>query len=160
MAQGPPVTGSRLAAPSPREVTFYILDAPSSQARLRLVCHLTEKAYRAGQRVLIWHTDATELDALDDLLWTCGDDRSFIPHDRLTAGAAPEAPVVLVADASPTGDIEVLITLADNVPPFAAQAARVVEIIDGEPTRRAAGRARFKAYRDLGWRLVSHNVRA
>jgi DNA polymerase III subunit chi len=144
---------------SAREVTFYVLEEASSPARLRFVCRITEKAYRAGQRVLIWHTDAAELAALDDLLWTFGDDRSFIPHDAMTAGGTPDAPVLLASGAIPAGDVEVLINLAPEVPQAATRAARVVEIIDGEPERRAAGRARFKAYRDLGWSLVSHNVR-
>lgn len=153
---------ARAAAPraaAAREVTFYVLEESSNESRLRLACRLTDKAYRAGQRVLIWHADAGELAALDDLLWTFGDDRAFVPHERLTEGASPEAPVLLAARETPPGDIDVLINLAPHVPPSASRASRIVEIVDGEPARRAAGRARFKAYRELGWALVSHNVR-
>jgi DNA polymerase III subunit chi len=141
------------------EVTFYVLDEASSLARLRFACRVTQKAYRAGRRVLIWHSDAAELAALDDLLWTFGDDRSFIPHERIASDAAPEAPVLLAARTAPAGTIEVLINLAADVPEAAARASRIIEIIDGEPERRTAGRARFKVYRDRGWPLDSHNVR-
>ena len=154
--QGPPDQGT---AAQPREVTFYVLEDASSAARLRLACRIIEKAYDAGHRVLVWQPDAAELEALDDLLWTSGDDRSFIPHERFAAGRPAETPVLLAADSPPGGDLEVLVNLAPDVPEAAARARRIVEIIDGEPGRRAAGRARFKAYRDLGWPLTSHNVR-
>jgi DNA polymerase-3 subunit chi len=147
-------------AGAPSGVTFYVLDEASSSARLRLACRITEKAFRAGQSVLIWHTDATELATLDELLWTFGDDRSFIPHERIVPGAVCEAPVLLTTSVAPEAGIDVLINLAPAVPRIAARATRIVEIIDGEPTRREAGRLRFKAYREQGLQPVSHNVRS
>lgn len=146
---------------SPRrpEVSFYVLDERSSDARLRLACRIVEKAYRAGQHVLIWHTDGAELATLDELLWTFGDDRTFIPHELVNPAAAAEAPVLLTSGAAPEGGIDVLVNLAATVPPIAERAARIVEVIDGDPQRREAGRARFRAYRELGCEPVSHNVR-
>ncbi|HTW38930.1 MAG TPA: DNA polymerase III subunit chi [Steroidobacteraceae bacterium] len=140
-------------------VTFYVLDEPSSTARLRLACRLTEKAFRAGHNVLIWHSDASELAALDELLWTCGDDRTFIPHERVTPGQACEAPVLLTTSTAPEAGIDVLINLAADVPQLAGRAARILEIIDGDAARREAGRSRFKAYRERGWQPVSHSIR-
>ena len=146
------------ADPEPRpQVSFYVLEEASSSARLQLACRLTEKAYRAGQSVLIWLTDARELALLDELLWTFGDDRSFIPHEPLSALA--EAPVQLSAGKEPAGPVNVLINLSAGVPPCASLAGRVLEIIDGDPARREAGRARFRAYRELGLRPVSHQLR-
>lgn len=142
-----------------RAVTFYVLEEASSTARLKLACRVTEKAFQAGQSVLIWHADATELALLDELLWTFGDDRSFIPHERMVTGKVCEAPVLLTTGSTPQSGIDVLINLAADVPPVAEQAARIVEIIDGDPARREAGRTRFKAYRELGLQPVTHNVR-
>jgi DNA polymerase III subunit chi len=146
---------------APPEVTFYVIEDSSSGARLQLACRLTEKAYRAGQAVLVWHSDARELAQLDELLWTFGDDRNFLPHELLgTAGStAPEAPVLLSAASVPEGPLGILLNLASEVPPCAERAARVLEIIDGDAERRAAGRARFKAYRERGWQPVSHQLR-
>jgi DNA polymerase III subunit chi len=146
-------------APSAPSVSFYVIDEASSMARLKLACRITEKAFHAGQNVLIWHTDAAELGTLDELLWTFGDDRTFIPHERVVPGAASEAPVLLTTGAAPATGIDVLINLASEVPDLAVRAARVVEIIDGDPRRRETGRARFKAYRERGWQPVSHSVR-
>lgn len=157
-AAGAPGAPGEADSADPRAVTFYVLEEASSAARLRLACRITEKAFRAGQSVLIWHTDGTELATLDELLWTFGDDRSFIPHERVSPGATCEAPVLLTTGAAPESGIDVLINLAAAVPPAAARAARIVEIIDGDSARREAGRARFKAYRELGLQPVSHNV--
>jgi len=129
-------------------------------ARLKLVCRITDKAFRAGQNVLIWHVDAGELATLDELLWTFGDDRTFVPHERVVAGTVCEAPVLLTTDAAPEGGIDVLINLAPEVPALAERAARIVEIIDGDGARREAGRLRFKSYRERGWQPVSHHVAA
>src|SRR5579875_4193851 len=115
------------------EVTFYILDDAASDARLKLACRLVDKAYRAGQNVLVWHTDAVELAALDEMLWTFGDDRGFIPHELVAPGAAAEAPVLLTTSAAPESGIDVLINLAAAVPQIAERAARVIEVIDGDP---------------------------
>jgi DNA polymerase III subunit chi len=158
-ATGSPAVPGEAGASDSRGVTFYVLEEASSAARLKLACRITEKAYRAGQHVLIWHTDPTELATLDELLWTYGDDRGFIPHERIVPGTACEAPVLLSTGITPDGGIDVLINLAAAVPQVAAQSARIVEIIDGDPARREAGRARFKAYRELGLQPVSHNVR-
>ncbi|MGH8401180.1 MAG: DNA polymerase III subunit chi, partial [Gammaproteobacteria bacterium] len=38
------------------------------------------------------------------------------------------------------------------------RAARIIEIIDADPGRRAAGRERFKAYRDRGFAMEKHDL--
>jgi len=144
--------------PSAPSVAFYVLEEASAAARLRLVCRITDKAYRAGQQVLIWNPDTAELASLDELLWSFGDDRSFIPHELFAPGAAREAPVLLSAGPIPDGPLEVLINLAPALPPCVTRALRVVEIVDGEERRREAARARFKAYRELGLQPQSHKV--
>ncbi len=140
-------------------VDFYIIEDPSGNGRLGLACKLAEKAYLAEQRVLVWHTDAAELKALDEMLWTFRDG-SFIPHEILgqLAGDGSEAAVLLSSSVMPSPALEVVINLAADVPDFVAQCKRVVEIVDGDSGRRAAGRARFKAYRERGVQPASHNL--
>ena len=87
-------------------------------------------------------------------------DGSFVPHEMLTANASSaESPVLLSAGAVPPSDVDIIINLAPDVPSCLAQTRRVAEIIDGDDARRRAGRARFKAYRDLGVQPASHNIR-
>ncbi|MGH8286921.1 MAG: DNA polymerase III subunit chi [Steroidobacteraceae bacterium] len=140
-------------------VDFYVLEEASASGRLRLACRLAEKAYLAGQAVLIWDTDSSELSELDELLWTFAD-RSFVPHETLLSVAvAPESPVLLSAGVVAERPLDVLINLAAEVPACFAQVERVADIIDGDDARRRAGRARFRAYRDLGLQPETHTIR-
>jgi DNA polymerase III subunit chi len=140
-------------------VDFYVLEEASPAMRLKVACRLAEKAYLAAQTALVWHTDADELRTFDDMLWTFMDG-SFVPHEMLTAGpSSDETPVLLSAGVEPARDFDIIINLAPEVPSFLARTRRVAEIIDGDDGRRRAGRARFKAYRDLGVQPASHNIR-
>ena len=140
-------------------VDFYVLEGTSPSGRLKLACKLAEKAYLAAQTVLVWHTDPVELKAFDALLWTFNDG-SFVPHEVLPgSGASPDSPVLLSSGATPSADVDIIINLAPELPPCLSRAPRVAEIIDGDDTRRRAGRVRFKAYRELGVQPASHNIR-
>jgi DNA polymerase III subunit chi len=148
--------------PDALRVDFYVLQEASSAGRLKLACRLAEKAYLAAQVALVWHTDPHELKEFDDLLWTFMDG-SFVPHDFLISGPSPsasiqESPVLLSAGTPPPRTVDIIINLAPELPACLGQTRRVAEIIDGDDTRRRAGRARFKAYRDLGIQPASHNV--
>jgi DNA polymerase III subunit chi len=156
-ADSPPGNG-----PDTLRVDFYVLQEASCAGRLKLACRLAEKAYLAAQVALVWHTDPHELKESDDLLWTFMDG-SFVPHDFLISGPSPsasiqESPVLLSAGTPPPRTVDIIINLAPELPACLGQTRRVAEIIDGDDTRRRAGRARFKAYRDLGIQPASHNV--
>ncbi|HEY6515415.1 MAG TPA: DNA polymerase III subunit chi [Steroidobacteraceae bacterium] len=139
-------------------VDFYVIEEAASAARLKVACRLVEKAYLASQRALIWHADRTELEALDELLWTFADG-SFVPHEWLTSNGAAEAPVMLSAGSPPTGAFDFVVNLAADPPPFLHLSRRIAEIIDGDEGRRRAGRLRFKAYRELGIDPATHTLR-
>lgn len=150
--------GESGSAAKPLRVDFYVLEGASAAGRLKVACRLAEKAYLASQRSLIWHTERGELEALDELLWTFADG-SFVPHDWLTSNAAAEAPVLLSAGSPPSADVDFVVNLAADPPPFLHLTRRVAEIIDGDEGRRQAGRARFKAYRELGIQPATHTLR-
>jgi len=137
-------------------VDFYITDEAVPGARLRLACRLTEKAYVAGHRVFV-SADEAELAQLDELLWTFADG-SFVPHGIARDASVAEEPVLLGCRA-PEGDpLEILLNLTSTIPDCASRAQRVIEVIDGDAARRAAGRVRFKAYRDMGCELSTHEL--
>jgi DNA polymerase-3 subunit chi len=137
------------------EVRFYTLSDAAGPARLRKVCALTEQAFLAGERVLVWLEDAAALEQFDNLLWTFGD-RSFVPHEPLAADpAASEAPVQLHAGATlPAAalkaDFTTLVMLREQAAAEALQFGTVIEVVDADPACRAAGRARFRFYREHG----------
>jgi DNA polymerase-3 subunit chi len=137
---------------------FYVLGGSDARERLKFACRVVDKAFGAEQRVLVWLDDAAALQSFDDLLWTFAQD-SFIPHEPLGAESNWEdSPVLLSCGAAPPPGVEVLINLSALVPPVAPSASRVIEIIDADPARRQAGRARFKQYRALGIEPATHNI--
>jgi DNA polymerase III subunit chi len=147
------------AAAAGTRVDFYVTESTAPRDRLRTACRVVEKAYLAGNTVLVWHTDPEELREFDELLWTFGDG-SFVPHEAITPSGFASAPVLLTSSPTPQGSFDVLVNLAPEVPECVSAAKRVAEFIDGDPDRRQAGRARFRAYKDRGWAPVTHNLRA
>jgi DNA polymerase-3 subunit chi len=150
-----PLAASGAETAWPGRVDFYILEEPSPSGRLKVACKLAEKAYLAAQTVLVWHTDPAELRAFDEMLWTFNDG-SFVPHEMLPAS---DSPVLLSLGVAPSANVDIVINLSPELPTCLSQTRRVAEIIDGDDTRRRAGRARFKAYRELGVQPASHNIR-
>jgi len=143
---------------SPPRVDFYLSEDAGADARLRLACRVTEKAYLAKQKVVVLLDDADALRRFDELLWTFGDG-SFVPHDSVVAPEArSEAPVALTTGPLPADHADVLINLSGAVPPFFERFARVAELLDARPEVRAAGRERFKSYRARSIEPQTHNV--
>lgn len=130
-------------------------------ARLKLACRLIERAYLAGERVLVWASSPQELEGFDNLLWTFGD-RAFVPHEMLPADpASSEAPVLLSAatelpPAALQAGFGLLLNLRSAAVPAAGKFGTIVEVIDGDETRRKAGRERFRVYRERGVTPVHH----
>jgi len=141
-------------------VEFYILDRPGKEARLNFACRLAEKATSKDLEVLI----NTETDAdsarLDELLWTFSQG-SFLPHRVLSdaAGEDEAEPVLIGCNREPEdGSWDLLINLAPEVPEFFGRFSRVAELVGGEEQDKAAGRERFRYYRDRGYELKTHHI--
>lgn len=142
---------------------FYVLPTNEAAARLRFACRLAEKAWLLRHRVRVQLEPGGEIDVLDDLLWTFSD-RSFVPHGRAGAAErAPEpapAPVVLAdSDAPDPADGDLVINLADRLPPGAENWGRIAEIVDADEARRRLGRERFREYRERGWEPQTHDMK-
>jgi DNA polymerase III subunit chi len=136
-----------------------VLADGSPATQLTIACRITEKAWKAGSTVLIQLSDAAELARLDDMLWTVGNEQNFIPHE--IASETPRldgTPVILNTGSGPAEAVDVLINLNPQLPAQPELATRIIEIIDTDPTRRAAGRERFKAYRERGFALEKHDL--
>jgi DNA polymerase III subunit chi len=147
-----------VAAP---QVDFYVLPGTDDVARLRFACRLAEKAWQKRHRVRV-QLEPGEIDAFDQMLWTFSD-RSFVPHRR--AGAPDDAPaaappaVVIAANAdADDADGDVLINLAGGGLPAVESWTRIAEIVDADAGRRQGGRERYRAYRERGLELKTHDM--
>jgi DNA polymerase III subunit chi len=145
------------------EVAFHILGEDSDVVRLKTTCSLIERAYLGGERVLVWLDDANQQASFDNLLWTFAD-RAFVPHEPLADDPTTcEAPVQLTSSADlPSsalpGGFTALFNLRAEAHLSALKFAKVVEVIDANPGRRNAGRARFRFYREHGSEPQHHEV--
>ena len=138
------------------QVDFYILQDEAARARPLLTCRLTEKAWKQGHRVYINTDTQQQVGELDDLLWTFRAG-SFIPHAVYTE-ADREQPVALGHALEPDGFDDVLVNLANEVPPYFSLFDRVAELVGADAEQRAAARDRYRYYQDRGYTLNTHKL--
>lgn len=138
-------------------VDFYLLPETGAVARDIAACKLVAKAYLLGHHIYILTRDADESARLDRLLWTFSAG-SFIPHAVGVGANGTDVPVVINHQPAPDTSQDVLIVLAPNAPDWFARFARVADVVGGETEARAAGRERFRFYRDHGCTPQTHNL--
>jgi DNA polymerase-3 subunit chi len=139
-------------------VDFYHNAADRLQTTLRII----NKAYRQGVSMLVYVPDAKLGQEIDRLLWShpAG---SFLPHCSADSPLTAVTPVVIAGevavDTPPLHD-ELLINLGEEIPPGFSRFERVVEIVTTDDAARAAGRARYRHYRDRGYPITTHDLAA
>lgn len=137
-------------------IDFYLL-SDSEQGKQLAACRLAHKAYRLKHRVYVLAASAEEASQLDRLLWTFNPG-SFVPHQVHSGSVDPRLPVLIGHAAPPPEFTDVLISLAPEPPAFAERFARVAEIVGPDSSERTAARARFRAYRDRGFEVQTHDL--
>ncbi|MAY24842.1 MAG: DNA polymerase III subunit chi [Polycyclovorans sp.] len=138
-------------------VDFYVLGAAVADP-VATVCKLCDKAAAQGQKVYVRAPPDQQV-ALDGALWSTRQG-SFIAHETWSgqAIAAPQ-PAVLMGEAEPPDThLDVLVNLGTDIPAWFGRFERVLELVSGDAAQRAASRVRFKAYRDKGFPLQTHEL--
>ena len=134
-------------------IDFYThVDGP-----LEVAAKLVAKAWKQNGSVRVLTPDRATSDRLDRLLWTQSA-LSFIPHCRLDHPLAAETPVIVDETLEHTGPAAVLINLHRDPPAFFSRFERVAEIVERDDAATAAGRTRFRFYRERGYILRTHNL--
>jgi len=139
------------------QVDFYILDDNATGDRYQLACRIAEKARRAGRRVLVHTPIAAESKHMDALFWTLWE-QSFVPHGVLGRDEREINPILIGDGASDNEEHEVLINLGTEVPTFFSRFERLIECVDHDSAVKAAGRERFRYYREHGYPLKTHSI--
>lgn len=140
-------------------VDFYVLSQDAPDARLHTALRLIEKAYEQQLRTYVHTRTLADAQRLDEWLWTFKD-RSFIPHE-VTNGVPASHPRVLVLlgeTPAPADQRQLLINLSTTLPADLDTYDRIAEIVDVDPESKRLSRERFKAYRDAGCTLETHNL--
>ena len=141
-------------------VDFYVLPDADPAQRSVLACKLAEKAYSQGLKVYIHTASGVDSQRLDELLWTFRAG-SFLPHAIVKSGTDPDfTPILLGHDLEPAGHTDVLINLGAEIPRFFGRFERVAELVDQRPELLAQSRERFRFYRERGYELKTHQLKA
>lgn len=125
--------------------------------KLQAACTISAKALAAGVRVMILTPDEEATSHLDRLLWTAPA-TGFIPHVRARHRLAPVTPVIIDHDLSGVEGDELLMNLRMDTPEVFSRFQRLVEIVGTADEDAAAGRQRYRFYRDRGYALFTHDI--
>ena len=140
-------------------VTFYA----GVPHRGRFLFSLLEKRVLAGGlSAVVFTGDERTAEELDIYLWTCRDE-SFLPHARAGDGWAESTPILIAGEIPPDHNLraDVLVDWSMSAaerPELARGFPRLVDIVESHPESAAAGRARFRKFRDLGFSVEAHTV--
>jgi DNA polymerase-3 subunit chi len=126
--------------------------------KLGYAARLVRKACGSGVKVTV--TAPQELlERFDVKLWTFSQ-LDFTPHVFVDSPLAAQTPVLLASDPKQSPWHEVLINLGERVPDGFAAFERLIELVGGEEAEKAAGRERYRHYRDRGYALSTHEIDA
>lgn len=144
---------------SPVRVDFYLLQSEQATDRWLVACRLIEKAYFKGHRIYIHCAHQADAEALDELLWTFKKD-SFIPHNLQGEGPEPPPPVQIGFAKEPRGFHDILINMADDIPPFFNRFKRVIELVSNDEAQKELCRNHYRSYKAQSCELFTHQLDA
>jgi DNA polymerase-3 subunit chi len=117
-------------------------------------CRLVRKAYLSGEPIIVL-AEPARLAAFDEQLWTFSP-LDFVPHCMAGSPLAKDTPVVLAANLDEVPHHQILVNLGMSVPPQFARFERLLEVVGNEEQELAAGRERYRFYRDRGYALNNY----
>ena len=134
-------------------IDFYF----NAQDRFQVACRLAGKAVKQNQRLLIYAPQPEAASRIDKLLWTWPA-VGFVPHCPAHSPLAAETPILIAsADDTPEG-CEVLLNLGAECPPHFERFPRLLEIVSASDEEKDSGRARYRFYRERGYKIASHDL--
>ncbi|MFM0733462.1 DNA polymerase III subunit chi [Paraburkholderia sediminicola] len=121
---------------------------------LLYACRLIRKAYQAGQPTIVL-AEPERLRAFDEQLWTFSP-LDFVPHCMADTKLAVQTPIVLASSLDDVPHHQVLLNLGATVPAQFARFERLLEVVGNAHDELAAGRERYRFYRDRGYALNNY----
>lgn len=115
--------------------------------KLAYACRLVRKASAANHRIVLLADDAAQQQALDAQLWSFVA-TEFLPHVAAGDALAAQTPVILTSDdGAPLPHTDLLVNLSRRMPAGFERFQRVIEVVSAQEQDAAAGRQRYKAYK-------------
>ncbi|QYJ79753.1 DNA polymerase III subunit chi [Shewanella acanthi] len=144
------------------QALFYLLSPNGENTALsdmhQLACRLAEQAFSKQQMVYIHCQDKSLAFEIDELLWQF-EPSAFVPHNLKGEGPMTGSPVEIGFDRlGPNKSRQLLINLADQVPPFAVNFGQIIDFVANDDQHKAVARERYRQYRGFGIELTTHNL--
>lgn len=131
--------------------------------RFRTTCEVVRKQYLAGRKLIIFHSEARELQRFDRMLWGF-EPTAFVPHVMITDALASQTPVWLCQDPQHLPNTpppeQWLINLDSNGPPLPSTFQRILEIVSHQEFDKQQARQRWRQYQQHGYDVRSHHLSA
>jgi len=125
--------------------------------RLEVAARIIAKAHAAHGSVRVLTPDDATTEALDRRLWLVPP-TGFLPHCRTDSPLAAQTPIWIGHSLEHDGVATVLVNLHQSPPPFFSRFERLAEIVGTDAADVAAGRDRWKFYKERGYELRPHNL--
>ena len=120
-------------------------------------CRLVQEHVREGRRVLVYAPNSSLAARFDHALWSFAS-LSFVPHCRADSPLAQETPVVIAGTTEVAGCQDMLLNLAQEVPPDFGRFQDIIEIVGSAEEDAAPARLRFRHYKTCGFPPQSAKV--
>ncbi|PZQ45220.1 MAG: DNA polymerase III subunit chi [Micavibrio aeruginosavorus] len=130
------------------DIRFYHLLTQSLEQALPAIL---SKALAGGRKIVVRFADEAQVDYFNDHFWTYNPD-SFLPHGAAADKNKEQQPVYLTAIAENPNQADMLVLCNQHtVPENIADFTLCCDFLDGgDDDSVAAGRARWKAYKEAG----------
>ena len=121
--------------------------------RLKQAIRLATLAWERRKPITFYIPDPLRAETFDKALWA-GDPQSFIPHCHSNSDVADRTLIIITDKPDAVPQDELLVNLADEVPPGFARFHRLFEIVSQNDADKAAARERMAFYKDRGYPIT------
>ncbi len=134
---------------------FYIV--ADHNMPYRFICNLCDKVREEGYDLYIQASSREQASTLDEMLWTFRD-ISFLAHALIDSADADNTPILIGWEGEVCQSRQALMNLSNTFPDPVEGYERIIEVVPSAPDHREKARQRYKAYRDQGLALHSHDI--
>jgi DNA polymerase III subunit chi len=125
--------------------------------KYKLAASLSQKAQVQASRMFLYTPDEAATKHAEAMLWSF-QQTSFVAHCRSRHVLAAETSIIVDHESEVLVHDDVLLNLCPDYPSFFSRFRRLIDVVGHEETDKAAGRERYRFYRDRGYEIRQHDM--
>lgn len=150
-----------------KKVIFYLIEhieINNNESSLllpheKLACEQIIANWQQGLRILVTCQDQQQAERIDEYLWQLNPD-SFVPHNLVGEGLSNGSPVEIAwVGKRGNGNRQLLVNLQEKFPEFSPTYHYIIDFVPDDERLKACARERYQAYKTLGFKLKTINVK-